>query len=48
MQGGYARDVWATYIVADDTLDDSVLERHKSKREVQDLLLEAMSRREDA
>jgi hypothetical protein len=45
MQAGLDRDVWVTSIVTDDTLEDSMLERHKSKREVQDLLLEAMSRR---
>lgn len=44
-QSGFDRPVWVTSIVADDTLDDSILERHKSKREVQDLLLEAMTRR---
>jgi hypothetical protein len=48
MQSGFKRAVWVWNIVADDTLDDTVLERHKSKREVQDLLLEAMSRRGDA
>ena len=44
-QSGYDRPVWVTSIVADDTLDDTVLDRHASKREVQELLLEAMSRR---
>lgn len=45
IQAGFDRDVWVTTIVAEDTLDDSMIERHASKREVQDLLLEAMSRR---
>ena len=45
MQGHYDRDVWVTYIVADDTLDDTLMERHASKRAVQDLLLEAMSKK---
>lgn len=45
MQSGFKRPVWVTSIVTDDTLDDSVLERHESKREVQDLLMEVMSRR---
>lgn len=45
-QSGFDRPVWVTYIVTDDTLDDAIMERHKSKREVQDLLLEAMSRRD--
>lgn len=44
-QSGHDRPVWITSIVAGGTLDEDVMERHKSKREVQDLLLEAMSRR---
>ena len=32
-------------IVADNTVDDLVLARHATKREVQDLLLESMRRR---
>lgn len=44
-QSGFDRPVWVTSIVAEDTLDDVVLERHVSKRETQDLLMEAMSKR---
>lgn len=44
-QSGLDRPVYVTSIVADGTLDETVLERHESKREVQDLLMEAMSRR---
>jgi hypothetical protein len=43
-QSGHKRPVWAYSIVADDTLDDTILARHETKREVQDLLLEAMRR----
>jgi hypothetical protein len=46
MQSGHNRNVFIYSIVTDDTLDDAVLERHKSKREVQDLLLEAMSQKD--
>jgi SNF2 family DNA or RNA helicase len=46
MQSGRDRAVWVWSIVADETLDDAVLERHQGKREVQDLLLEAMTRRQ--
>lgn len=45
MQSGHRRPVWVYSIVAEDTLDSVVLERHQSKREVQDLLLAAMARR---
>jgi SNF2 family DNA or RNA helicase len=44
-QSGHNRNVWVYSIVADETLDDVVLERHASKREVQDLLLEAMTKK---
>jgi SNF2-related domain len=43
-QSGHKRPVWVYSIVADDTLDDVILERHASKRATQDLLLEAMAR----
>jgi hypothetical protein len=46
MQSGFKRPVWVTSIVAKNTLDEEVIERHKSKRSVQDLLLEAMARRQ--
>lgn len=45
MQSGYDRDVFEHYIVAEDTLDEDVLERHKSKASVQDSLQAAMRRR---
>jgi SNF2 family DNA or RNA helicase len=41
MQSGYDRPVFIHYILAKNTLDTAVLERLKSKREVQDILLEA-------
>ncbi len=44
LQAGLERPVWVYDIVAEGTIDEAVLERHKSKRQVQDLLLEAMKR----
>ncbi len=44
-QAGYNRPVFIYDIVAVDTVDELVLARHETKREVQDLLLEAMKRR---
>lgn len=44
-QAGLDRDVWVYSIVTEGTLDDTVLERHRSKRTVQDLLMEAMTKR---
>lgn len=44
-QSGYDRPVFIHYIVAYDTVDDIVMARRESKREVQDLLLEALKRR---
>lgn len=41
-QSGHPRPVQVYDIVADGTLDESVIERHKSKRDVMDLLLQAM------
>lgn len=46
MQSGKKRSVFVYNIITDDTLDDAVIERHASKREVQDLLLEAMAKKE--
>lgn len=43
-QAGLDRPVMVYDIVAESTVDVTVIERHKSKREVQDLLLEAMKR----
>lgn len=45
MQAGLDRAVYVHHIVARDTIDEIVLERQKNKRDVQDLLLEAMKRR---
>lgn len=44
-QAGHDRPVFIHYIVATDTVDELVMARRDSKREVQDLLLEAMKRR---
>jgi SNF2 family DNA or RNA helicase len=44
-QAGYNRPVFIHHIVAADTVDELVIARRESKREVQDLLLEAMKRR---
>lgn len=46
-QAGYDRPVFIYHIVAKNTMDEVVMERRESKREVQDLLMEAMKRRED-
>ena len=45
LQGGYDRVVMVYDLIAVDTLDEDAILRHESKREVQDLLLEAMKRR---
>lgn len=45
MQSGYERVVTQYHILAKGTLDEEVYERMQSKREVQDLLLDAMKRR---
>ena len=45
LQAGFERPVFETHIVARDTVDELVMERRDSKREVQDLLLAAMKRR---
>jgi len=44
-QAGLVRPVFIHHILARDTVDDMVLERLKSKRDVQDILLEALKRR---
>lgn len=44
-QAGYDRPVFIYDIVAADTVDELVIARHETKREVQDLLLEAMKRK---
>lgn len=45
MQSGYDRPVFVYNIRAVDTIDEVVIERRKTKRSVQDLLLEAARRR---
>jgi SNF2 family DNA or RNA helicase len=44
-QAGYDRPVFVHFIVARDTVDATVLERLRSKRSAQDVLLEAMKRK---
>lgn len=44
-QAGHDRPVFIHHIVAADTVDELVMARRDTKREVQDLLLEAMKRR---
>ncbi|MFV8770812.1 SNF2-related protein [Yersinia enterocolitica] len=44
-QAGHKRPVWIYHIIAEDTVDELVKERRDSKREVQDILLEAMKKR---
>jgi SNF2 family DNA or RNA helicase len=41
-QAGYDRPVFIHHIIARDTVDELVMARRESKREVQDLLMEAM------
>lgn len=45
-QAGHDRPVFIYHIVAADTVDELVMARRESKREVQDLLLEAMKRKQ--
>ena len=45
MQAGYKRPVFVHNIIARDTVDEQVIERVETKREVQDILLGAMRRR---
>jgi SNF2 family DNA or RNA helicase len=47
VQAGFDRPVFVYDIVARGTIDEDVLERHASKRSVQDILLEAMKRRRE-
>ncbi len=44
-QAGYDRPVYLHFIVAKGTMDEVVMQRRESKREVQDLLMEAMKRK---
>jgi SNF2 family DNA or RNA helicase len=45
MQAGHDRPVWVHNIIARDTVDEQILERIETKREVQDILLDAMKRK---
>jgi SNF2 family DNA or RNA helicase len=45
LQAGHNRPVFIHHIIARNTVEEVVMERMESKREVQDLLLEAMKRR---
>lgn len=45
LQSGYDRPVFIYDIVAADTIDEQVIERHITKADVQQLLLDAMKRR---
>jgi len=45
MQAGHNRPVFVHNIIARDTVDEMVIERVETKREVQDVLLEAMKRK---
>ena len=47
MQAGYDRPVFIYRIIARDTVDELVLERLETKREVQDILMSAMKRRKE-
>jgi len=48
MQAGHDRNVFIYRILARDTVDEMVLERLTTKREVQDILLSAMKQRRNA
>lgn len=45
IQAGYNRPVFIHHLIATGTMDEVVMERRNSKREIQDLLLEAMKRK---
>lgn len=45
MQSGHDRPVYVHHIIARDTVDELMMARRESKREVQDILMEAMKRR---
>lgn len=45
MQAGHNRNVFIYRIIAEDTVDEMVLERLEGKRDVQQILLDAMKRR---
>lgn len=41
-QSGHKRPVLVYDIIAEDTVDETVMERHKTKRDIQDLLMQSM------
>lgn len=45
IQAGYNRPVFIHHLITAGTMDEVVMERRNSKREIQDLLLEAMKRK---
>ncbi|MBS0859600.1 DEAD/DEAH box helicase [Providencia rettgeri] len=45
IQAGYNRPVFIHHLIAAGTMDEVVMERRNSKREIQDLLLEAMKKK---
>jgi SNF2 family DNA or RNA helicase len=47
LQAGHKRPVFLHFILAADTVDEMILERLQTKREVQDILLEAMKTRKE-
>jgi len=47
LQAGYKRPVFVHNIIARDTVDEDVIERVNSKRDVQKILLDAMKRRSE-
>jgi SNF2 family DNA or RNA helicase len=46
LQSGLNRNSWVYHLLASDTVDEDVLVRRETKREVQDILLDAMKRRQ--
>lgn len=48
MQSGHDRPVFVYQIIARDTVDEDVIERHRTKAEVQDILMTSMKRRRAA
>jgi SNF2 family DNA or RNA helicase len=47
MQAGLERPVFVYDIIAEDTIDEVVIQRHETKRGVQDLLMEAVKARKE-
>jgi len=46
LQAGHDRPVFVHHILARDTIDEQIMERRISKRAVQDVLLDAMKRKQ--